>query len=113
MLEAVITPEGTAPLAAINGYRVAGKTGTAHQASAGGYSADRYLSVFAGMAPATHPRLVAVVVVNEPSNGEFYGGKVAAPVFSKVMAGALRLLNIAPDASPVMQTAQQAAEGPA
>ncbi|MDH3889149.1 MAG: penicillin-binding transpeptidase domain-containing protein, partial [Gammaproteobacteria bacterium] len=104
---------GTAPLAAVNGYRVAGKTGTAHKSEAGGYAKKRYLSVFAGMAPASDPRLVAVVVINEPSNGEYYGGKVAAPVFSRVMAGALRLLNIPPDAVSLLHTQRTGAEGPA
>jgi cell division protein FtsI (penicillin-binding protein 3) len=66
----------------------------------GGYIEDRYLSLFAGLAPVSRPRLVMVVMINEPANGDYYGGVVAAPVFSNVMAGALRLLNIAPDALP-------------
>ncbi|MEW7983856.1 MAG: penicillin-binding protein 2 [Candidatus Sedimenticola endophacoides] len=98
MLESVVSVEGTAPAAAVPGYRVAGKTGTVKKSVRGGYADDRYLSVFAGMAPLNDPRLVMVVVVDEPSTGEFYGGKVAAPVFSRVMTGALRLLNVAPDA---------------
>ncbi len=98
MLEAVITPAGTGPRAAIPGYRVAGKTGTAWKSSAGGYSTDRYLAVFGGVAPATNPRLAAVVIIDEPRAGLFYGGDVAAPVFSSVVGGALRLLAIAPDA---------------
>ncbi|MFN2308167.1 MAG: peptidoglycan D,D-transpeptidase FtsI family protein [Gammaproteobacteria bacterium] len=98
MLEAAVGPEGTAPAARVAGYRVGGKTGTVRKAIAGGYAEDRYLSVFAGVAPATRTRLAVVVMINEPSGGEYYGGKVAAPVFSKVMAGALRFLNIAPDA---------------
>jgi cell division protein FtsI (penicillin-binding protein 3) len=97
MLETVVSAEGTAVEAAVSGYRVAGKTGTAKKSIAGGYAKKKYQSVFAGMAPASKPRLVMVVMVDEPSNGEYYGGKVAAPVFSKVMAGALRLLNVAPD----------------
>jgi len=113
MMESVVAADGTAPLAAVNGYRVAGKTGTAHKSEAGGYAEKRYLSVFAGMAPASDPRLVAVVVINEPSNGEYYGGKVAAPVFSRVMAGALRLLNIPPDAVSLLHTQRNGAEGPA
>ncbi len=113
MMESVVAADGTAPLAAINGYRVAGKTGTAHKSEAGGYAEKRYLSVFAGMAPASDPRLVAVVVINEPSNGEYYGGKVAAPVFSRVMAGALRLLNIPPDAVSLLHTQRTGTEGPA
>jgi cell division protein FtsI (penicillin-binding protein 3) len=100
-------------MAAVQGYRVAGKTGTVHKSIAGGYAEDRYLSLFAGMAPASDPHLVAVVVIDEPSNGEHYGGKVAGPVFSKVMTGALRLLNVTPDDAPLIQTRSQDAEGPA
>jgi len=100
MLEAVVSAEGTAPAAAIKGYRVAGKTGTVRKSISGGYSEDRFFSVFAGMAPATDPRLVAVVMIDEPSAGKYYGGQVAAPVFSKVMGGALRLLNVSPDKFP-------------
>lgn len=98
MMEGVVTNEGTAPLAAVAGYRVAGKTGTSKKSISGGYADDRYVAVFAGMAPASDPRLVMVVMLDEPSAGKFYGGAVAAPVFSRVMSGALRLLNVAPDA---------------
>jgi cell division protein FtsI (penicillin-binding protein 3) len=63
----------------------------------GGYSTDKYISVFAGMAPASAPRLVAVVVINQPTRGEYFGGKVSAPVFAEVMRGALRLMNVMPD----------------
>lgn len=97
MLEQVVTREGTALKAAIPGFRVAGKTGTVKKSDVGGYSSSRYISVFAGLAPVSKPRLVMVVMVDEPSAGEYYGGAVAAPVFSRVMEGALRLLNIAPD----------------
>jgi cell division protein FtsI (penicillin-binding protein 3) len=113
MMEAVVQEGGTAPLAAVQGYRVAGKTGTVHKSVAGGYSDDRYLSLFAGMAPASAPRLVGVVVINEPGNGDYYGGKVAGPVFSRVMAGALRLLNVAPDDASLLQTGLHKVEGPA
>ena len=82
MLESVVAAEGTGKLAAIPGYRVAGKTGTAWKATAGGYSTDRYMAVFGGVAPATAPRLAAVVVIDEPSAGKHMGGDVAAPVFS-------------------------------
>lgn len=98
MLEQAVSDEGTAPAAQVAGYRVGGKTGTVRKSIAGGYATDRYVSVFAGMAPLSRPRLVIVVMINEPGGKEYYGGKVAAPVFSKVMAGALRFLNIAPDA---------------
>jgi cell division protein FtsI (penicillin-binding protein 3) len=113
MMEAVVKKDGTAPLAAVQGYRVAGKTGTVHKSVAGGYADDRYLSVFAGMAPASRPRLVTVVMIDEPNNGEHFGGKVAGPVFSKVMAGALRLLNVTPDDASLLQTRLQNSEGPA
>ena len=100
MLETVVSPdgEGTGKRAAIPGYRVAGKTGTAWKASAGGYATDRYLAVFGGVAPASNPRLAAVVVIDEPSAGLYYAGDVSAPVFSGVVGGALRLLAVAPDA---------------
>jgi cell division protein FtsI (penicillin-binding protein 3) len=97
MMERVVSPEGTANKASIANYRVAGKTGTMHKFISGGYAKDRYLSVFAGMAPASNPKLVMVVMLNEPRNGQHFGGQVAAPVFSKVISGALRLLDIAPD----------------
>jgi cell division protein FtsI (penicillin-binding protein 3) len=97
MLETVVSSEGSAPLAAIPGYRVAGKTGTAKKAVAGGYAEDKYLSLFVGMAPASNPRLVMAVIIDEPHGEDYYGGLVAAPVFAEVMSGALRLLNIPPD----------------
>lgn len=98
MLESVVAAEGTGKLAAIPGYRVSGKTGTAWKATAGGYSTDRYMAVFGGVAPETDPRLAAVVVIDEPSAGQHMGGEVSAPVFSRVVGGALRLLAVAPDA---------------
>lgn len=113
MMEEVVKEGGTAPLAAVSGYRVAGKTGTVHKAEAGGYARHRYLAIFAGLAPASDPRLVTVVVVNEPSRDEHYGGQVAGPVFSRVMAGALRLLNIAPDDESLLQTRLPRPGGPA
>ncbi|MCU7922754.1 MAG: penicillin-binding protein 2 [Candidatus Thiodiazotropha sp. (ex Dulcina madagascariensis)] len=97
MLEAVVSSEGTAPLAAVPGYRVAGKTGTAKKSVAGGYAEDKYLSLFVGIAPASDPRLVMAVFIDEPGGEDYYGGLVAGPVFSKVMSGSLRLLNIPPD----------------
>jgi cell division protein FtsI (penicillin-binding protein 3) len=103
MLEGVVSKEGTAVRARVEGYRVAGKTGTVHKSTSGGYAKNRYISVFAGLAPATRPRLVVVVTINEPHSGEYYGGIVAAPVFSKVMAGALRLLDVPPDNLPPLQ----------
>jgi cell division protein FtsI (penicillin-binding protein 3) len=97
MLELAVGDEGTGTLARVPGYRIAGKTGTARKSGVGGYQEDKYIALFAGMAPASHPRLAMVVMINEPSNGEYYGGHVAAPVFSNVMFHALRLLNVPPD----------------
>jgi cell division protein FtsI (penicillin-binding protein 3) len=99
MLETVVAPGGTATRAAVPGYRIGGKTGTAKKANGKrGYTAGRYQAVFAGLAPAGNPRLVMVVMIDEPRGKSYYGGLVAAPVFAKVMEGALRLLNIPPDA---------------
>jgi cell division protein FtsI (penicillin-binding protein 3) len=98
LLESVVVTEGaTGRRAAIPGYRVAGKTGTAQEAIAGGYSTDRYFAVFGGVAPATNPRLAALVVMDDPTAGQHQGGEVSAPVFSAVVGGALRLLAVAPD----------------
>ncbi len=97
MMEQVVGPKGTAQLAAVPGYRVGGKTGTAKKSSAGGYDKDNYLSVFAGVAPISDPRLVMAVIVDEPTQNGYYGGTVAAPVFQEVMSNALRILDIAPD----------------
>ena len=98
MLEMAVKPGGTAPRAQVVGYRVAGKTGTAHKLEGRGYAAKRYISSFVGFAPVSNPRLIVAVVVDEPSAGQHYGGLVAAPVFSEVVSGALRLMNVAPDA---------------
>ncbi len=103
MMEAVTQEGGTGTRTQIPGYRVAGKTGTAHKVVNGKYAADRYLSSFVGMAPASNPRLIIGVVIDEPSGGVYYGGSVAGPVFAQVMAGSLRQLAVAPDA-PVRAT---------
>ncbi|MFV1972352.1 MAG: peptidoglycan D,D-transpeptidase FtsI family protein [Thiohalobacterales bacterium] len=113
MLETVTAPGGTATQARVAGYRVAGKTGTVKKSVAGGYADDKYLAVFAGMAPASNPRLVMVVMVNEPGNGKYYGGQVAAPVFAKVLSGALRLLAVPPDDLPILHTRHGQAGDPA
>jgi cell division protein FtsI (penicillin-binding protein 3) len=97
MLELAVLPGGTAPKAQISGYRVGGKTGTAHKLEGRTY-ANKYVSSFIGLAPASNPRLIVAVMIDEPSAGQYYGGSVAAPVFSQVMAGTLRLLAIPPDA---------------
>ena len=96
MLQSVTEVGGTAQRAAITGYRVAGKTGTARQASGGGY-ARRYVSVFAGVVPLDRPKFAMVVVINNPSGRDYYGGLVSAPVFHNVMEGALRLMDVPPD----------------
>ena len=97
MMELVVKPGGTAPLAQVVGYRVAGKTGTSHKLENGKY-VDRYVASFVGMAPASNPRLIVAVMINEPAGKEYYGGQVAAPAFSNVMGAALRQLNIPNDA---------------
>ncbi|MCH9689044.1 MAG: penicillin-binding protein 2 [Gammaproteobacteria bacterium] len=97
MMESVVKRGGTGTKAAVPGYRVAGKTGTARIAGQHGYEEKRYLATFAGIAPVSHPRLVVAVVINEPTKKSFYGGRVAAPLFSKVMEASLRLLNIESD----------------
>jgi cell division protein FtsI (penicillin-binding protein 3) len=97
MLETVVRPGGTAPLAQVPGYRVAGKTGTAHKLEGKKY-VDRYVASFVGFAPASAPRFIVAVMIDEPSNGSYYGGIVAAPVFSKVTAAILHLLNVPNDA---------------
>jgi len=96
MLRLAVSDQGTGKNARIPMYHVAGKTGTSRRANGKGYS-KLYNAIFAGMAPATRPRLAMVVVVNEPTSGKYYGGTVAAPVFASVMTGALRLLDVAPD----------------
>ena len=100
MLERVVSAEGTASRAGVDKFRVAGKTGTAERVVDGRYADDSYVSIFAGFAPVSDPDIVMVVVVTDPRGEDYYGGSVAAPVFSKVMAGALRLRNIAPDRLP-------------
>ncbi|WP_018948921.1 penicillin-binding protein 2 [Thioalkalivibrio sp. ALMg11] len=100
MMEHVIGTEGTARQAAIDGYRVAGKTGTSRKSGPGGYTEDRYFSSFVGLAPASDPRFVMAVVIDEPDAGVYYGGAVAAPVFRNVVGSALRMFNVRPDAMP-------------
>lgn len=102
MMETVLMKDGTAYEARVDGYSAAGKTGTVKKAGSRGYTEKSYFAVFAGMAPATDPRLIIVVMIDEPSAGQYYGGLVSAPVFSKVMAGALRILEVAPDQEETM-----------
>ncbi|MCZ6804550.1 MAG: penicillin-binding transpeptidase domain-containing protein [Proteobacteria bacterium] len=102
MLETVVSARGTGKRAAIRGYRVIGKTGTVRKFIRGGYSDDRYLALFAGIAPASEPRFAMVVLIDEPRGDHHYGGVVAAPVFSRVMQGTFRILNIPPDDLPAI-----------
>jgi cell division protein FtsI (penicillin-binding protein 3) len=97
MMQAVISPQGTGQRAAVKNFSVAGKTGTAWISSVGGYTSNRYTAVFGGMVPASDPRLVAVVVINDPQGEQYNGGDIAAPVFARIATGALRLLAVPPD----------------
>ena len=96
MMETVVNEGGTGRKASVEGYRIAGKTGTARKATAGGYG-DDYTVFFAGIAPVSDPKIAMVVFVDEPGSENYYGGQVAAPVFAKVASDTLRLLNIKPD----------------
>ena len=106
MLVGVVSQQGTASRAAVTGYSVAGKTGTVKKLTEKGYSSDRYLAIFAGMVPANRPRIVLVVMVDEPSTNGYYGGLVAAPVFSRVIKESVRLLGIAPDRANELSNAE-------
>lgn len=101
MMEEVVRPGGTGSEASVPGYRIAGKTGTSWKFAPGGYSEDKYFSIFAGLAPASDPRVAAVVIIDEPTGNLYYGGDVAAPLFGNVMAESLRLLAVPPDATLV------------
>ncbi len=98
MLELAVQAGGTAPRARVMGYRVAGKTGTAHKQENRAYAAHKYIASFVGFAPVSDPRIVIAVMIDEPSNGQYFGGAVAAPAFAQVMQGALRRLGVPPDA---------------
>ena len=106
MLETVVDPArgGSARDARVPFYKVAGKTGTVHVVGEHGYEENLHNSLFVGLAPASDPKLVIVVIVNEPKGDEHYGGQVAAPVFARVASGAMRILNIAPDNFPEPQS---------
>ncbi|MCC6535116.1 MAG: penicillin-binding protein 2 [Burkholderiales bacterium] len=101
MLEMAVQPGGTAPRAQVPGYRVAGKTGTAHKLENGRYAPTKYVSSFVGFAPVSDPRIVVAVMIDEPTAGQYYGGAVAAPVFREVVAAALRTLSVPPDAPTI------------
>lgn len=101
MLEKVTGDKGTARRARVPGYRVAGKTGTVHKTSAGGgYEDHKYTAIFAGLAPVENPRIALVVMVDDPKGEQYYGGQVAAPIFSRIMAGLLRVKQVVPDRVP-------------
>jgi cell division protein FtsI (penicillin-binding protein 3) len=112
MMETVTGPEGTARRANVLGYRVAGKTGTSRKASGGGYAAKRYAAVFVGLVPASKPRFAMAVVIHEPQGLEYGGGAVSAPVFHRVMDGALRLMDVPPDDIEQWFAAQAKREAP-
>jgi cell division protein FtsI (penicillin-binding protein 3) len=99
MLERATGPEGTAPRSRVQGFRVAGKTGTAHKPERGGYAKNRYISSFAGFVPADAPRVVIAVMVDEPTAGGYFGGEVAAPIFAEIAAESLRRMQMSPDPS--------------
>jgi len=98
MLELVVQEGGTGTKAQVAGYRIAGKTGTAHKLGPNGYERDKYVGSFVGLAPASNPRLIMAVMIDEPTSGKYYGGTIAAPVFSSVISEVLRLLAVPQDA---------------
>ena len=110
MLHMATGPGGTAPKAQTMGYSVGGKTGTAHKQEGKGYADKKYRGVFAGLAPIDAPRISVAVMIDEPSNGKYFGGDVAAPVFSQTVQQTLRVLGVAPDISVVPQIVTQAVE---
>jgi cell division protein FtsI (penicillin-binding protein 3) len=110
MMEMAVGPGGTAPRAAVPGYRVAGKTGTAHKAEAGGYADHKYVSSFVGFGPVSKPRFIVAVMLDEPAGGKYYGGDVSAPVFSSVMGAALRMMSVPPDAPQTLNARAGATE---
>jgi len=99
MLESVTEAGGTAIKAHAEGYRVGGKTGTAHKVAGKGYSTNKYLAYFTGIAPISAPRIVVAVMVDEPTANGYYGGQVAAPIFSTIVSETLRAMNVAPDSA--------------
>jgi cell division protein FtsI (penicillin-binding protein 3) len=110
MLHLVTLPGGTAPKAQTVGYSVGGKTGTAHKQEGKGYADKKYRGFFVGMAPIDNPRIVVAVMIDEPSNGKYFGGDVAAPVFSETVQQTLRMLGVTPDMNVKPQIVTQAVE---
>jgi cell division protein FtsI (penicillin-binding protein 3) len=111
MMERAVLPGGTAPMAQVRGYRVAGKTGTAHKLEGKGYAAHRYVSSFVGLAPVTNPRVIVAVMIDDPAGGAYYGGTVAAPVFSRITEATLRAMNV-PNDAPLDNVILPAPEAP-
>jgi cell division protein FtsI (penicillin-binding protein 3) len=109
MMESVVQEDGSGKKAKVSGYRIAGKTGTSRKAVAGGYG-EEYVNIFAGIAPVSNPQLAIVVLINEPRGELYHAGDTAAPVFSKIMSGALQLLNVPPDDRRVSSIASIAGE---
>ncbi len=112
MLELVTQTGGTATNAQTMGYRVGGKTGTAHKVEGKGYASNKYRGFFVGMAPMSAPRIVVAVMVDEPSAGGYYGGVVAAPAFANIVAGTLRTMNVLPDAAVKQMVDKELQLGP-
>jgi cell division protein FtsI (penicillin-binding protein 3) len=110
MLNLAAGPEGTAPKAQLEGYTVGGKTGTSHKQEGRGYAAKKYRSTFVGMSPIDAPRIVVAVSIDEPSAGKYFGGEVAAPIFSQTVGQTLRLLGVQPDRAVKPQIAVTAVE---
>jgi len=110
MLHLVTGPGGTAPKAQTMGYSVGGKTGTAHKVEGRGYADKKYRGVFVGLAPIDEPRIAVAVMIDEPSNGQYFGGQVAAPVFSQTVQQTLKVLGIAPDMTVKPQIVTQVVE---
>jgi cell division protein FtsI (penicillin-binding protein 3) len=110
MLHLVTGPGGTAPKAQTMGYSVGGKTGTAHKQEGKGYAEKKYRSFFVGVAPIDNPRIVVAVMIDEPSNGKYYGGEVAAPVFAETVQQTLRMMGVQPDMAVRPQVVAQAVE---
>jgi cell division protein FtsI (penicillin-binding protein 3) len=110
MMEAAAQPGGTAPRAQVPGYRVAGKTGTAHKAEAGGYAEHKYVSSFVGFGPVSDPRFIVAVMLDEPAGAKYFGGDVGAPVFASVMGATLRMMSVAPDSKDTDSSAPRTVE---
>ena len=110
MLQMAAGPGGTAQKAQTMGYSVGGKTGTAHKQEGKGYAGKKYRGFFVGMAPIEAPRIVVAVMIDEPSNGRYYGGDVAAPVFSQTVQQTLRLMGVQPDMAVKPQIVSNAVE---